>query len=331
MFREGTPFLAMRKYQRVWKLCTAPLNVIFVILIVLYYGTLHGPVEFMWHIHQIHRDANMPEDVARALGLDINKNLECVMKNVGTDGEGGYPVCLGLHSRSECNVLSFGIFDDPSFDQSLGSRGCRVDSYDPTINRTTGPSPWAGHSSKFYGEGIGGRDGYNHRLRWNEVSIKTAIKRLQTTPGSSMVDIMKMDIEGSEWAALRVALDDGVFDSPITVKQIVMEVHIGTEGGDMSNDIYDNVDTWDDNENVLIADPDGIVKQFMVLRDLRAKGYSLYFRRPVGSIWNRRRYVTVCIDQTLGGGLHVSAAGVTCGGEVVRIRSAYDIGLIKVV
>ena len=123
--------------QRIRKLCTTPLSVIFVVLILLCFGTLHGPLEFMRHLHQMHGDANMPEDVARALGLDINKNLECVMKNVGTDGEGGYPMCLGLHFRSECNVLSFGIFDDPSFDQSMGSRGCRVDSYDPTINRTT--------------------------------------------------------------------------------------------------------------------------------------------------------------------------------------------------
>ena len=273
------------------------------------------------HVFQIGLDAGGFGSEELGLSTDANAIKKCgamLFSRGNPDSVASYPICTHVLEQRDkskpCNVLSFGVFDDPSFESLFGAKGCRVDSYDPSIGKPTGPSPWAPqHGSMFYNEGIGPTSDFNERFGWQEVSLMKAVHRVTGSPPTVPVHILKMDVEGAEWAALSAALDGGVFDPPYNIQQILVEVHFGATGADMSEPGETGTSaahTWDTLADRMITDQSSIAAQIGVIRRLVAKGYRVTFRRSVGSVWNRERYVAI-------------------PGSGAKVRGQYDVALIK--
>lgn len=308
--------LAQRKYA-------AP--VLLVALLFFAAGTLL--LVDVHHLKQLvlDKDAARVEDT---IGLSIAADaLQVCGGRAALIPLGEYYLCRALYLSDTCHkpcaALSYGVFDDPSADEFLGQR-CVVDSYDPTIGRTTGPNPWSKSGGQFVNAGIGRRDGFNKLFQWKEVSIKSSVDHVlqglgkssgSTTPHKT-VAALKMDIEGSEWDALEAALDKGVFDPPYAVQQVAMEVHIGASGGDMNHpDEKHSVNTWDVRKNRQIPAKTKVQRHLAILRRFLNKGYAVISLEAVGSVWNKHRYIEV--------------ESTRRPGEVLRVRSAYNIGLVS--
>jgi len=105
--------------------------------------------------------------------------------------------------EEKCIVYSFGINDDPSFDHDVVTRWpeCEVFAFDPSIGRRTGDT-FLGDGIHFYNIGLGG---YNTGVSetdergWQIMTLGSIMEML----GHDRVDVLKMDIEGSEWDTWR--------------------------------------------------------------------------------------------------------------------------------
>jgi FkbM family methyltransferase len=152
---------------------------------------------------------------------------------------GGY--CLdGSMIGREAVVYSLGIGEDISFDLSLIERfGVEVDAFDPTPKvkkwLATQPLPRQFH---FHETGIGGHDGeetfYLPRENWvshsviqahqyGRASLRLPVIRLSTAmrlQGHSRIDVLKMDIEGAEYAVI-----EEIVREEIPVAQLLVEFH----------------------------------------------------------------------------------------------------------
>lgn len=139
-------------------------------------------------------------------------------------------------------VYSFGIGEDISFDRAIIEKhGCRVYGFDPTpksiswVRETSIPENFF-----FHPFGIGAvtekaifrlprnKDHvsgsvYEHRLVDNDNAVEVLLKSFSdilADLGHQQIDVLKMDIEGSEYAIIEDILTSGI---PIT--QILVETH----------------------------------------------------------------------------------------------------------
>jgi len=154
---------------------------------------------------------------------------------------GGFYVHPNL-LNSESIVYSFGIGEDISFDRMLiDEHKCQVFGFDPTpksiewINSQKLPSLFT-----FYGYGIDSKTGYvNFNLPKNKNHISGSILNHQNVDennivsvpmkclndivnelGHNHIDILKMDIEGSEFEVI-----ENILSSSIEINQILIELH----------------------------------------------------------------------------------------------------------
>ena len=134
--------------------------------------------------------------------------------------DGGWNVCHDVKYRPRsppCLIYSFGIAGDWTFDeQSSQTYGCRVFSFDPTIgfkNHKHSDLVW------FYGIGIDAKT-YINKRNWKLMPLDSIMQLLKHA--SLTIDILKMDVEGSEWPALRQMLDSKVLNN---VRQLNLELH----------------------------------------------------------------------------------------------------------
>jgi FkbM family methyltransferase len=153
---------------------------------------------------------------------------------------GGY--CLDLSAiDSSAVVYSLGIGEDISFDLSLIERfGVNVEAFDPTPKvRKWLASQTLPPEFHFHPEGIARHDGEeafylppredwvshsiiparqyaNQSVRLPVLRLSTAMKRL----GHSHLDILKMDIEGAEYAVI-----EDIVSSEIPINQLLVEFH----------------------------------------------------------------------------------------------------------
>ncbi|XP_070196002.1 uncharacterized protein [Littorina saxatilis] len=150
--------------------------------------------------------------------------------------DGGYKVCddRQFRPRRPCLVYSFGIRNDFSFDDAVASvYGCNVSSFDPSMDANNHR-----HSSMvtYYKLGLGGKGGQleekgeqlkaeNH---WTVKSMSDIKKMLGHQ--DRILDVVKIDIETSEWPALADMAASGELS---TVRQLLMEFHIygGSDAG----------------------------------------------------------------------------------------------------
>lgn len=154
----------------------------------------------------------------------------------------GFYVCSELLSEQSI-VYSFGVGEDISFDEELMKKGCMVYAYDPTPKSQVfieKKNPSFLFSFKPYG--IADYDGnakfylpendefvscttYN---RWGydesrKKPLMVEVKRLSTLMkenGHSHIDLLKIDIEGSEYDVI-----DNILEEELDIDQICVEVH----------------------------------------------------------------------------------------------------------
>lgn len=117
-----------------------------------------------------------------------------------------------------CLVYSFGSNNDFSFEEAVHNRvghHCEIHTFDPTIGLS--PSNKPGYVD-FHPYGLAAID-----IPFRKITTWGAIlDMLGHSPSTHPVDILKVDIEGSEWGFLFDALATGSLDN---VRQILMEVH----------------------------------------------------------------------------------------------------------
>jgi FkbM family methyltransferase len=139
-------------------------------------------------------------------------------------------------------VYSFGIGEDITFDRHLIEKtGCRVFAFDPTpksiewlrtqvlpdgfVAHPVGISPETGKMkfrlphNKNHVSGSLENAGHVNDSDTVEVDVKR-LSDLMRDLGHSRIDLLKMDIEGSEYAVI-----DQILTDKIDIKQLVVEVH----------------------------------------------------------------------------------------------------------
>jgi FkbM family methyltransferase len=165
--------------------------------------------------------------------------IKCCVERFGSE-YGGY--CLdGSMIGRDAVVYSLGIGEDISFDLSLTERfGVEVEAFDPTPR----VKKWLATQSlprqfHFHDAGIAGHDGeemfylpsrenwVSHSViqarQYGRASLRFPVIRLSTAmrlQGHSRIDVLKMDIEGAEYAVI-----EEIAREKIPVAQLVVEFH----------------------------------------------------------------------------------------------------------
>jgi hypothetical protein len=138
--------------------------------------------------------------------------------------DGHKAVCLDKSIApvyNKCLVYSFGINNQWAFDEAMETFGCRVYSFDPSmgvgIHKRT-------EKIHFFNIGLSGMDGSHPTKGWNMKTASSIYDMLATSHGSSaVIDILKLDIEWSEWEAIPQMLRSGFLSNK--VKQLAVEIH----------------------------------------------------------------------------------------------------------
>jgi FkbM family methyltransferase len=182
---------------------------------------------------------------------------------------------------AESVVYSFGVGDNVAWDLALIERhGVTVHAFDPTSRSID----WIGRQDlperfRFHPIGLAGHDGelelfpprkptsMNYgvldRGAGSAPRVRVPVKRLATLAaelGHERVDVLKMDVEGAELAALPDVLASGV-----EVGQLLVELHYGHPAV-----------SWDETARLLA---DVRARGFRVL-DVSERGYELTFLHP---------------------------------------------------
>jgi FkbM family methyltransferase len=167
--------------------------------------------------------------------------IKCVREHHGTE-YGGWCICPDNLSKDSV-VYSFGVGEDISFDLSIIKKfGVDVYAFDPTPRSIS----WVKSQSlppqfKFFDYGIASYDGtanfyppenpdhVSHTTLFKPEtahnSITVPVNRLGTIInqlGHDEIDILKMDIEGTEYDVI-----NDIINSGINVKQLLIEFHHG--------------------------------------------------------------------------------------------------------
>ena len=150
----------------------------------------------------------------------INITYQCrKYKRFGNKKGGGYELCLDsqlLPKGKKCVALSFGIRNDFSFDDDIGTiLNCTVHSFDPSMR----PQEYArSNNTYFHNIGVGAAN-YKSSNGWPMYRFSDIRKIL----GYEVIDIVKMDIEDSDWSVLRDIVESG--EASMFIKQIALEMH----------------------------------------------------------------------------------------------------------
>ncbi|KAL7647897.1 UNVERIFIED_CONTAM: hypothetical protein RMT77_001507 [Armadillidium vulgare] len=137
--------------------------------------------------------------------------------------DGSKYVCLDDIVPGNCNVLSFGISNEWSFDDAIYKLGCVVYAFDPTMGREDHDRTPGIH---FFNLGLSDFSGMT-KIGGKTCKVETyanILKKLNLT--GKKIDYLKMDIEGSEINFFR----DVFINYPHlldNVKQLGVEIHPG--------------------------------------------------------------------------------------------------------
>ncbi|XP_013066312.2 uncharacterized protein LOC106054816 isoform X1 [Biomphalaria glabrata] len=130
--------------------------------------------------------------------------------------------------KPPCLVYSFGINFDFSFDDAMTKLGCEVHSFDPSMDKETHRRE---NNSTFHNLGLSNtntdgflprKDGYVNKPQvWKMRTLKSVMKELGHE--EKVIDVLKIDIEGHEWAVIDNMMETGVFKY---VRQFMLEFHL---------------------------------------------------------------------------------------------------------
>ncbi|CAK5271407.1 unnamed protein product [Mycena citricolor] len=160
---------------------------------------------------------------------------------VGTMGDGGKWVCgfERVIQQDRCIVYSMGVNHQSSFEQQIlrGSKSCTVYGFDFSVSNW-GPELVADTAvnarAHFYPWKITGVD--NHGAVPKEYSFHGIMKEF----GHEFVDILKIDIEGSEFEVL-AAIVESFKGQPLPFGQMQIEIHVGYA---LQTDTIRTFDRW---------------------------------------------------------------------------------------
>ncbi|KAJ7683723.1 methyltransferase domain-containing protein [Mycena rosella] len=156
------------------------------------------------------------------------------MYRVGSLADGGRWVCgldRVLHNQPNCVVYSLGhrTLSYCSFEQDILKRspGCQVYGFDANATEKT-PQIWP------WGEADGVVDPkLTSRVHFNQFSVADltaeryrSLHGIMNNFGHGFVDILKVDLEGAEFATL-VSIIADAREKPLPFGQLLLEVHIG--------------------------------------------------------------------------------------------------------
>jgi hypothetical protein len=169
-------------------------------------------------------------------------------RRLGLWGEGGKWVCdphrILRKSIESCLVYSVGSNDEFSFEESILkeiSPDCEIHTFDPTVGDSPSNLPTHGKIN-FHPWGMAGRDQGMYK------TLPTIIDELGHK--GEEIDIFKIDCEGCELETFR-----SWFEGPTLIRQILLEVHRGTEGA-----------------------PSPPIQELMLY--LQRKGYVIFYKEP---------------------------------------------------
>jgi hypothetical protein len=173
--------------------------------------------------------------------------------------DGQWPVCLPHRSdgtiAANCQVLSFGVNDDPSWENQMAEDyGCEVFAHDPTIAVGTQQQNGLLFAKRVHFIPLG-LEGLNYEPgkygRWPMRTLSSLMEQHNVTH----IHVLKADIEYSEWAFLQESYASGTLQH---VDQIMLEIHF-----------------WPDQGRSL--DPQLLVRQYYrALKDLENWGFKIY-------------------------------------------------------
>ncbi|RXW16857.1 hypothetical protein EST38_g8995 [Candolleomyces aberdarensis] len=150
------------------------------------------------------------------------------IERLGALGDGGKWVCglSRVQDKPDCVVYSFGINYESSFEAEIlkNTQNCEIWGYDFSV-KSFGPEIPASlvHRTHFKAFGLGGEDKHGP----NDDPPMYTIESLMRMNGHTHIDILKIDIEGFEFATLTTLLKPYVNSgAPLPFGQLQLEIHI---------------------------------------------------------------------------------------------------------
>ena len=147
-----------------------------------------------------------------------------ITEKVGALSDGGKWVCGvdTLLQRPDCVIYSFGSNGDTSFEEVLlQTTKCSVWTFDPTLNAAQQAKINAVPGLHFAPVGLADMDG-DMDIAGKVRPVRT-LATLMRERGHAWLDVLKMDIEGGEWAVLDGFVRNG---SALPVSQAQIEFHV---------------------------------------------------------------------------------------------------------
>lgn len=190
------------------------------------------------------------------------------LERVGTLGDGGKVVCgmsryekvspgpsADENSAPTLIVYSFGVNDDSSFEARLLERtNAEIWGYDFSVDSWAGDIP-SSHLSRAHFK----KAGISNQTSENEPAFFT-IQDLMAINGHSYIDVVKMDIEGAEFNALRsltafinsATHSDSNTMATMPFGQILVEIHLMPDAPSLQipRDIHEWIGWWEDLEKL---------------------------------------------------------------------------------
>ncbi|KAG8908743.1 hypothetical protein FRB99_002981 [Tulasnella sp. 403] len=158
-------------------------------------------------------------------------NCPYEVERIGALADGGKWVCglSKIAKKKGCVVYSFGVDDESSFEASILDRteGCRVWGYDGSVN-DFGPEvrniSFLRSRAKFKPWTLAGKDDKSHKPPLH------TLPTLMKMNGHTFIDILKIDIEGGEFSALRSAITHFTSQrKTFPVGQLQIQIHAETK------------------------------------------------------------------------------------------------------
>ena len=179
----------------------------------------------------------------------VNSSACVRTRRFGSKRDGGWNVCLDGLPHAGCVLYAVGARDDTSFDEALARRGCEVHTFDPTmvdigLDKTGVAKRLGSLNVAFHGVGLGGSShvhpvgrapwawpgvGYGRTRNSQPWRLRTLESIKRELHPDRPIDLVKIDVEGSEWPVLEHLLSDPESSDMLRngqlFRQLMIEIH----------------------------------------------------------------------------------------------------------